>query len=73
MTQISFNVPDVQVSFMMELLKNFEFVESPSLLKDNYIFTDEQIQLVEIERKKSKENSNYLLDLDEVINKIIVE
>ena len=73
MTQISFKVPDVQVSFMMELLKNLEFVDSPSLLKDKYVFTDEQIKLVEIERKKAKENSDYLLDLDEVINKIIVE
>ena len=73
MPQISFTVPKVQVLFMMELLKKFEFVDNTALQTEDYRFSKELIQLVENERMKCKENSNYLLDLDNIIVKMTFE
>ena len=73
MPQISFTVPEVQVLFMMELLKKFEFVDNTALQTEDYRFSKELIQLVENERMKCKENSNYLLDLDNIIVKMTFE
>ena len=58
---------------MIELLKKFEFVDNTALQKEDYRFSKELIQLVENERMKCKENSNYLLDLDNIIVKMTFE
>jgi hypothetical protein len=74
MQQISISIPEKQVSFMMELLQKFDFVkiDMPNTGKDLTI-TKEQKALIEIERDKSKNNPEYLLDWDKVKDTLIVD
>ena len=65
MPHITFNIPETQVSFMMELLKKFEFINDP-YVEEDFRLTKEQTISVESERKKAKNNPDYMLDWDEV-------
>lgn len=74
MKQISIQIEDDQVPFVIDLLEKFDFVKIEKFSgQENFIITDRQRELVEIERKKIKENPNYLLDWDEVIERINVD
>lgn len=57
--QIILNIPDSKMDFFMELVKNLGFVKVSS---KNSVLTDEQILLVEEERKKIKEDPQYGMD-----------
>ena len=70
MPQVSFNIPETQVPFMMELLKKFEFVVEP-FVEEDFSLTKEQIALVELERTNAKNNPDYMLDWDEVKDKLV--
>ena len=73
MKQISIQIEDDQVPFVIDLLEKFNFIKIESVLeKENYTITDKQRELVEMERKKIKENPEYLLNWDEVIERISV-
>lgn len=73
MPQISFHVPDVQVPFILELLAKFEFVDNAIIEKEEFTFSDEQKKSVEIERDKSKKQTDYLLDWEDVKDKLIID
>ena len=74
MKQISFRIPDTQVSFMMELLQKFDFVKIDTPVVDNgFVLTEVQKKEVEAERAASKKNPDYLLDWDGVKNNLKVD
>jgi hypothetical protein len=74
MQQISFSIPDTQVSFMIELLQKFDFVKIDNPTTDkNFTLSAEQKALVEVERIKAKNNPDYLLDWDTVKDTLIVD
>ena len=70
MPQISFNLPETQVPFMMELLQKFEFVNQP-LVEEEFQLSAKQIELIEIERTNAKNDPNYMLDWDEVKGNLV--
>ncbi len=70
MPQVSFNIPEAQVPFMMELLKKFEFVVEP-FVEEDFSLTKEQIALVELERTNAKNNPDHMLNWDEVKDKLV--
>ena len=70
MPQISFNIPETQVPFMMELLRKFEFVDEP-FIGEEFRLTKEQIALIEVERTNAKNNPDYMLDWDEVKGNLV--
>lgn len=74
MPQISIQIPDKQVSFMMELLQKFDFVkiDIPDTDKD-FKLTEQQKAAVELERTKSKNNPDYLLYWDTVKDTLMVD
>ena len=69
MPQISFNIPETQVPFMMELLQKFEFVNKPQV-EEEFLLSPKQIELIEIERKNAKNDPDYMLDWDEEKGKL---
>lgn len=67
MKEISIEIPEEQVPFMMELLQKFKFVKINRSPVDKKIkLTKRQIKLIEEERARSKKDSGYLLDWDKV-------
>ncbi len=69
MKEISIEIPESQVPFMMELLQKFNFVKINRAPVDKEIKLDkEQLKSVEKERAKSKKNPDYLIDWDKVKN-----
>ena len=67
MKQITIQIPENKVSFMMELLQNFDFVKIDTpLIGKGFTLTESQKEAVEIERAKSKNDRDYLLDWDRV-------
>jgi bifunctional pyridoxal-dependent enzyme with beta-cystathionase and maltose regulon repressor activities len=73
MQQISIHIPDAQVSFMMELLQKFDFVEIDTPVDKGFTLSVEQKACVELERTKSKNDPDYLLDWDTVQHTLIVD
>lgn len=74
MKEISIEIPEAQVPFMMELLQKFNFVKiSKSPENVNIKLTEKQIKSVEEERAKSKKSSGYLLDWDKVKDSLKVD
>ena len=69
MPQISFNIPVGQVPFMMELLKKLKFVNNTAIQGD-FTFSEQHKDLIEVERKKCKENPDYLVEWDSIEAKL---
>ena len=69
MKEISIEIPESQVPFIMELLQKFNFVKINHAPVDKEIKLDKkQLKSVEAERAKSKQNAGYLMDWDKVKN-----
>ena len=69
MKEISIEIPESQVPFMMELLQKFNFVKINRAPAEKEIKLDKkQLKSVEVERAKSKKNPDYLMDWDKVKN-----
>lgn len=67
MKEISIEIPESQVPFMMELLQKFNFVKiNRSPVNKEFKLSKKQLESVEEERVKSKNNPDYLLDWDKV-------
>ncbi|MGN6802716.1 MAG: hypothetical protein ACTHJN_12520 [Ginsengibacter sp.] len=66
MQEISIEIPEAQVPFMMELLQKFNFVKINRPADKKIKLTKRQIKLIEEERTKSKKEPDYLLDWDKV-------
>lgn len=73
MKQISIQIEDDQVPFVIDLLEKFDFVKIEKSVDTNYSLTKKQIELIEIERKKAKENPESLLDWDDVKDSIFAD
>ncbi len=58
MKQISIQIEDVQVPFVIDLPEKFDFVKIEEKFHNQFLLTARQIELVEIERKKAIENLN---------------
>ena len=74
MKEISIEIHEAQVPFMMELLQKFNFVKiskSPEDLK--FKLNKKQVKSVEEERAKSKKDPGYLLDWDKIKDSLIVD
>lgn len=74
MKEISIEIPEAQVPFMMELLQKFSFVKinkSPENI--NFSLNKKQIKSIKEERTKSKNNPDYLLDWDKVKDSLKVD
>ena len=74
MQQISIQIPDTQVSFMLELLKKFDFVKIEyTTMLENVSLSTEQRNLIEEERLKAKNNPDSLPDWEKVKGTLIVD
>jgi hypothetical protein len=74
MQQISIQIPDKQVSFMMELLQKFDFVKIDKASNDKFFkLSEKQKSSVELERSNAKNDPDYLLDWDTVQHTLIVD
>lgn len=73
MKEISIRIPDKQVSFIIELLQKFDFVKIDYPKSDkNFLLNESQKKSIEIERKKSKNEPDYLMNWDVVKNDLKV-
>lgn len=74
MKEISIEIPETQVPFMMELLQKLKFVKIHEPLKENsFKLSKSQKESVEAERAKSKKDPDYLLDWEDVKNTLKVD
>ena len=73
MKQISIQIEDDQVPFVIDLLEKFDFVKIEESMNNNYSLSKRQIELVEIERRKAKENPESLLNWDDVKDSIFAD
>ena len=73
MKQISIQIEDDQVPFVIDLLEKFDFVKIEESMINNYSLSKRQIELVEIERRKAKENPESLLNWDDVKDSIFAD
>lgn len=60
MQQLSLKIPDNKLSFFLELVQSLGYVQ----VDKNSVLTEQQIELVNIERTKMKNDPNYMLDWD---------
>ncbi len=63
MQELKVQVPESKMAFFLELAHNLGFIVDNS--SSTAILSKQQIEEVEIERRKIKEAPNYLLDWDE--------
>ena len=73
MKQISIQIEDDQVPFVIGLLEKFDFVKIEESMNNNYSLSKRQMELVEIERRKAKENPESLLNWDDVKDSIFAD
>ena len=73
MKQISIQIEDDQVPFVIDLLEKFDFVKIEKSMNNNYSLSKRQTELIEIERTKAKENPESLLNWDDVKDSIFAE
>ena len=73
MKQISIQIEDDQVPFVIDLLEKFDFVKIEKSMNNNYSLSKRQMELVEIERRKAKENPESLLNWDDVKDSIFAD
>ena len=73
MKQISIQIEDDQVPFVIDLLEKFDFVKIEESMNNNYSLSKRQMELVEIERRKAKENPESLLNWDDVKDSIFAD
>ena len=63
MQQLTVQVPDNKMAFFLELVHNLGFIAGNNKQKE--VLTAQQIEEVNAERQKIKDNPDYLLDWDE--------
>jgi hypothetical protein len=63
MQQLTVHIPENKIAFFMELAHNLGFKVDNSVPKN--VLTQEQIKLVNVERKKMKEDPEHFLDWEE--------
>jgi hypothetical protein len=65
MQNLTVKIPDNKLDFFLELINSLGFVKVEKEEAATTILSQEQIKLVEEERNKIKNNSDYLLDWNE--------
>lgn len=65
MQNLTVKIPDDKLAFFLELVNNLGFVKVEKQEHSANVLSQEQIKLVEEERKKIKYIPNYLLDWNE--------
>jgi hypothetical protein len=60
MQQLTINIPDNKIDFFMELVQNLGFNVDKKV--QGSVLTEEQIKMVNDERKKIKENPEHFID-----------
>ena len=66
MKQVTLNIPEGKFRFFMELIRSLDFVKVENDVKNTFVITEEQKNLVNAELKKIDENPDYLLNWDEI-------
>jgi hypothetical protein len=61
MQQLTVKIPDNKLSFFMELVQSLGFVQ----VDKSSTLTDQQIELVNIERSKMKNDPSYMLEWED--------
>ena len=61
MQQLTLKIPDSKLSIFLELVQSLGYVE----VEENSVLSEQQIELVDIERSKIKKDSSYMLDWEE--------
>jgi hypothetical protein len=61
MQQLTLKIPDSKLSFFLELVQSLGYVE----VEENSVLSEQQIELVDIERSKIKKDSSYMLDWED--------
>lgn len=61
MQQLTLKIPDNKLSFFLELVQSLGYVQ----VDKNTVLSEQQIELVIIERSKMKNDPNYMLDWEE--------
>jgi hypothetical protein len=62
MQNLTVKIPDNKLAFFLELINSLGFVKVEKEEAATNVLSQEQIKLVEEERKKIKNNSDHLLD-----------
>lgn len=65
MQKLTVKIPDNKLAFFLELVNSLGFVKVEKQEAPATVLSQEQVKLVEEERKKIKNNPNYLLDWNE--------
>ncbi len=68
--QLTLDIPENKLSFFMELIQNLGFVKIDKKAGSINGLTEHQKELVNIERKKAKENPGYMQDWDDVLQRL---
>ncbi|KAA5532535.1 hypothetical protein F0919_17275 [Taibaiella lutea] len=67
--QVVLDIPENRLAFFMELVNSLGFVNSTEKAERNPL-TRHQMDLVDIEVQKAKDDPNYMLDWEEVKHRI---
>jgi len=62
--QVVLDIPENRLAFFMELVNSLGFVNSTDKVERNPL-TQHQMDLVDIEVQKAKDDPNYMLDFEE--------
>lgn len=65
MQNLTVKIPDNKLAFFLELINSLGFVKVEKEEAVTNVLSQEQVKLVEEERKKIKNNPDYLLDWNE--------
>lgn len=65
MQNLTVKIPDNKLAFFLELVNSLGFVKVEKQEAPATVLSQEQVKLVEEERKKIKNNPDYLLDWNE--------
>lgn len=65
MQKLTVKIPDNKLPFFLELVNSLGFVKVEKQEAPATVLSQEQVKLVEEERKKIKNNPDYLLDWNE--------
>ena len=66
MKQLTIHIPERKYQFVLELLRNLNFIKVDAPATEKFVITEEQKALVDEEFRKLDENPNYGLEWDEV-------
>jgi hypothetical protein len=73
MKQLTIHIPEKKFQFVLELLRNLDFIKIDTQPAEKFVISEKQKALVDEEFRKLEENPNYALDWEEVKHQLFAD